>query len=146
MIVAKDLMQEAVTVPATMLVADLVKILREKRIGGVPVVDKNHKVVGIVSVADVFKVMRIVRSLNNTSSSWFSNFAIGKKTIKVDEIYTREPITALPETPVEEIIEIMLEKGLQAIPVMDKDRKTLYGVVGRHDVTFAALGNIDPPK
>ena len=135
-------MQEAVTVPAGMLVSDLVKLLREKRIGGVPVVDKYNVICGIVSVADVFKVMRIVRSLN-TSSNWFANFGMGKKTIKVDEIYMREVITVLPETPVEEIIDIMLDKNVQAVPVMDARRKILYGVIGRHDVTYAALGNLE---
>ena len=86
--------------------------------------------------------MRIVRRLHNNKPRWLSLFSVGKKSITVKEIYTRRCISVLPETPVEKVVDLMLEKNIHTIPVMNDDQSELYGVVGRHDVTWAAFGEI----
>lgn len=143
---ARDMMTEtAVVVPKDMLVTELVMVLRDKRIGGVPVIDDDKKVCGIVTVTDCFNVMRIVRKLGRKKTLWFSSFVFSKRSITVKEIYTRKVISVLPDTPVEKVVELMLDKNIHTIPVMNEDQSVLYGVIGRHDITYAALGPI-PPK
>ena len=138
---AKDLMtRTTVVVPEDMLVTDLTRLLREKRIGGVPVMNKDKKIVGIVTVTDLFNAMKILRRMNNNRSSWLDAFSAGKKSVNVREIYTRNVISVLPDTPVEKVIELMLEKNIHTIPVMNDNQTELYGVVGRHDVTWAVFG------
>ena len=150
MILAKDLMSKtAIVVPEDMLITELSRLLREKRIGGAPVTDKNNKICGIVTVTDLFQAMKIVRRMNNNKTNWFSFFALGRKNIRVKEIYTRKVISVTPDTPVEKVVDMMLEKDLHTVPVMNADQTELYGVVGRHDVTWAALGSEEattPPK
>ncbi len=141
MLLAKDLMNtNAIVVPEDMLITDLTRLLREKRIGGVPVMDKNKKICGVVTVTDLFSAMKIVRRMNNRKSMWLTLLDVGRKTIKVKEIFTRKVISVIPETPVEKVVELMLEKDIHTIPVMNEDQTVLYGVVGRHDVTWAVFG------
>ena len=143
---AKDLMTETtILVPKEMLITDLAALLREKRIGGVPVYDENNKVCGLVTVGDLFNVMDIVRKVGG-KRNWFSSFMFSKKTMTVKEIYCRKMISVTPETPVETVISLMLDKDLITIPVMNNDQTILYGVIGRHDVTCAALGMAHPKQ
>lgn len=137
---AKDLMTKTeMLVPKDMLVTDLASILREKRIGGVPVIDENGKVCGIVTVTDLFQVMSIVRKLGG-KRNWFSSFMFSNKTMTVKDIYTRKVYSVLPDTPIEIVVGLMLDKNIHTIPVMSEDQSVLYGVIGRHDVTCAGLG------
>lgn len=137
---AKDLMTETtVIVPRDMLITDLARLLREKRIGGVPVGDENGKICGIVTVTDLFNVMTIVRKVGG-KNKWFSNFVFSNKTMTVKEIYTRKMYSVLPTAPMEVVVGLMLDKNIHTIPVMNEDQSILHGVIGRHDVTCAALG------
>ncbi|MCM8775482.1 MAG: CBS domain-containing protein [Candidatus Omnitrophica bacterium] len=143
MIYAKDLMTKtAIVVPDDMQVTDLVKILRDKRIGGVPVMNKDRKIIGIVTVTDVFNAMKIVRRMNRQKAAWLSLFTVGRKAILVKEIFSRKVISVLPDSPIEKVVELMMEKDIHTIPVMNEDQTILYGVVGRHDVTWAAFGDV----
>jgi len=136
---AKDLMTETtVIVPRDMLITDLARLLREKRIGGVPVGDENGKICGIVTVTDLFNVMNIVRKVGG-KNKWFSNFVISNKTMTIKEIYTRKMYSVLPTAPMEVVVGLMLDKNIHTIPVMNEDQTELHGVIGRHDVTCAAL-------
>jgi len=137
---AKELMtRTAILVPREMLITDLAHLLREKRIGGVPVVDEENKICGIVTVTDLFNVMNIVRKVGG-KRNWFSNFMFSQKTMTVKEIYTRKMYSVLQDTPIEVVVSLMLDKNIHTIPVMNDDQTILHGVIGRHDVTCAALG------
>ena len=143
---AKDLMTETtVLVRKDMLITELALLLREKRIGGVPVIDESGKICGIVTVTDLFNVMNIARRVGGRRN-WFSNFMFSKKTMTVKDIYTRKIYSVLPDTPIEVVISLMLDKSIHTIPVMNEQQSELYGVIGRHDVTCAGLGIAAPRK
>jgi CBS domain-containing protein len=137
---AKDLMTETgVLIPRDMLVTELASFLREKRISGAPVADENGKICGIVTITDLFNVMNIVRKVGG-KQNWFSNFVFSKKTMTVKEIYTRKIYSVLPDAPIEVVVSLMLDKNIHTIPVMNEHQTELLGIIGRHDVTCAALG------
>lgn len=143
---AKELMTTTEMIATKdMLVTDLAVQLREKRIGGVPVIDENNRVCGIVTVTDLFNVMAIARRVGG-KGNWFSAFMFSKKTMTVKEIYTRKIFSVLPDTPIEAVVSLMLDKEIHTIPVMNEDQSVLYGVIGRHDVTCAGLGILSPKK
>lgn len=147
MLLAKDLMTKtAIVVSEDMLITELTRLLREKRIGGVPVMNKAKKIVGIVTVTDLFNAMKIVRRMHSNKQFWLSLFSRGNTAITVKEIYMHKVISVLPDTPLEKVIEVMLEKNIHTIPVMNESQSELYGVIGRHDVTWAVFGDVKPEE
>jgi predicted transcriptional regulator len=85
---------------------------------GVPVIDNNLKVIGIVTAADILKAVRQGKNLDTVSAT---------------DIMTRNPIVVKRDTEIDEIIDIMLQKIIVLVPVVDDDKK-LIGVVARLDI------------
>ncbi len=86
---------------------------------GVPVIDDNQKVIGIVTAIDILKAVREGKNLSNTT---------------VREIMTPNPSVVKKDTPIEEIIDIMIEKEIVLVPVVQEDDGKLIGVVARLDI------------
>jgi CBS domain-containing protein len=85
---------------------------------GLPVIDGNLKVIGIVTAVDVLRAIRQGRNLDATNAS---------------EIMTRNPVVVKHDTELNEIIDIILQKAIILVPVIDEERR-LIGVVGRLDI------------
>ena len=88
---------------------------------GVPVVDDNGTVVGIVTALDIIKALQGGKKLN---------------TMLARDIMTPNPSTVKRDTPVEEIVRILVEKEIVLVPVVDEqnNNKKLIGVVARLDI------------
>ena len=107
-----------------------------------PVVDAAGGLVGIVSQTDLIeqdKPLHIptVISLFDwviylESPKAFSDEVRKVSARKVGEICAREVITCEPDTPVEEVANLMVEHKVHLLPVLDGDR--LVGVVARFDL------------
>nr|HDN00029.1 CBS domain-containing protein [Deltaproteobacteria bacterium] len=140
---ARDIMTSPViTVHSDTSVVDLAKLLSEHRINGVPVVDDDGNIGGIVTEADLIDQNK---KLHIPSVLFFMDSAIflenPKKLDKelrkmagttVGDICTRDVITVEDETPIDEVASIMAEKRISTIPVMQGKR--LVGIVGRGDL------------
>ena len=85
---------------------------------GVPVIDNNIKVIGIVTAADILRAVRQGKNLDTVSAT---------------DIMTRNPIVVKRDTEIDEIIDIMLQRVIVLVPVVDDDKK-LIGVVARLDI------------
>ena len=88
---------------------------------GVPVVDDNGVVVGIVTALDILRAIQ----------------GNGKK--KLNEMLARDIMTPNPSTvkkdaPIEDIIRIMVEKEIVLVPVVEENNNKLIGVVARLDI------------
>ena len=87
---------------------------------GVPVVDDRGGVIGIVTALDILRAMQGGKKLN---------------TMLARDIMTPNPSTVKKDTPVEEIIRILVEKEIVLVPVVeDVNRNKLIGVVARLDI------------
>jgi len=116
----KDCMQSDViyvSVPGTR--DDVLQLMAEKQINGVPVVKKGTKsLVGIVTRTDLLK--------------------------KADEnqlamLMVRDPITVSPRTDLRTATKIMIEKDYRRLPVVEKDE--LVGLISIPDILGAVLEN-----
>ena len=87
---------------------------------GVPVIDNNQKVIGIVTAIDILRALREGKSK-----------IIGNITAR--EIMTPNPSVVKKDTSIEEIIDIMVEKEIVLVPVVQEDGK-LIGVVARLNI------------
>jgi CBS domain-containing protein len=85
---------------------------------GVPVIDDNIRVIGIVTAADILRAVRQGMNLDN---------------LRATDIMTRNPVVVKQDTDIDEIIDAMLQRVIVLVPVVDEDKK-LIGVVARLDI------------
>ena len=62
----------------------------------------------------------------------------------VADVMTQNPITAKPETPLNEVIKILAERRISGLPVVDEAGK-LVGVVSETDLMWRETGATPPP-
>jgi CBS domain-containing protein len=149
MLTAKEIMtREVCTVREETDLKELAALFVEHNYKTLPVVDGNGKLVGIVSQTDLIEQDRplhipTVISLFDwvlylESPKVFSDEVRKVSARKVGEICAREVITCTPDTPVEEVANLMVEHKIHLLPVLDNDR--LVGVVARFDL-IRSLGS-----
>jgi CBS domain-containing protein len=146
---ARDIMTRTVhTVGRHTPVRDVIGILLEHRISGVPVVD-DGRVVGIVTEGDLILRERAHRQRGGMAYLFQQLFEDHAKLadeyrkahgILAEDVMTRDVVTIRPGTPVEEIANLLAEKHIKRVPVVDRDR--LVGIVSRADVLKAAADRL----
>jgi acetoin utilization protein AcuB len=118
----KQIMTEnPVTVSPETLVLDAQRIMKEKNIRRLPVVEKG-KLVGIVTKTELLETApSVVRDLNDLLSK-----------MKVKEIMKKNPVTVTPDTPFEDALRIGQEKKIGSFPVVDDGK--LVGITTESDI------------
>jgi len=134
--------KNVVTVTRGTSIRELAEIMTRHRIGSVPVVDDEGKLVGIVTESDLieqdksFHIPTVISLFD-----WVIYLESEKKFEKelkrmtartVGDIFTREVLTVAPDTPVSKIADIMSDKKIHSLPVIDGDN--LVGIVARIDL------------
>lgn len=118
---AFDLMSQQVIVAKENTNAEQISArLLAGEFNGVPVVDDNGAVVGIVTAIDILKAIQGGKKLN---------------AMLARDIMTPNPSTIKRDTPLEEIIRVLVEKEIVLVPVVEDDNNNkLIGVVARLDI------------
>jgi CBS domain-containing protein len=93
-----------VTIPADMSAADAARLMRDRDLGDVLVMDQD-RVMGIITDRDI--VVRVVASGQDPAN------------VKVGDICSKELHTVEHTATVEEVIELMRGKAVRRVPVMD---------------------------
>lgn len=143
MLRAKDIMkQELVTVSPDTRVTEAAKILLERHINGLPVVDDEGRLVGIICQSDlVAQQMRMpVPSVFNLldgliplgSPSTLEKEVRKIAAIRVSEAMSTNPVAVAPGTSLEEIATLMVSRNFHSLPVLEEGR--LIGIIGKEDV------------
>lgn len=121
-----------------MRVAD---ILTEKNISGLPVVDKDNKVVGIITQADILSMIGVSREhtfkdlLKHMLGESLPERRIGDH---VGDIMTSPALTVKPESSIAEAVRTMDEKRIRRLTVVD-DKGILIGIITRADILKAVI-------
>jgi CBS-domain-containing membrane protein len=143
MLTVKEIMtREVCTVREETGIKELAALFVEHNYKTLPVVDAGNRLVGIVSQTDLIeqdKPLHIptVISLFDwviylESPKAFSDEVRKVSARKVGEICARDVITCTPDTPVDEVANLMVEHKIHLLPVLDDGR--LVGVVARFDL------------
>jgi CBS domain-containing protein len=143
MIKAKDIMTtEIIIVTPETEIAQAAKLLLEKRINGVPVVNEAGKLVGILCQSDLIAQQKSIPIpslftlldgyISLTTSKRMDKEVEKIMAIKVAEAMTTKPVTVDPETDIETIASLMVEKNYHTLPVIDAGK--LVGILGKEDV------------
>lgn len=140
-VTAKDIMvTDVITIHENAKLSDVVELLVANNISGVPVVDTDGNLVGIVSEADLidqnkrewaiprlalFGIWKVPDRMLDDS------YKEGCK-LEARNVMTRKVITAKEETTLKELAHIMLSKHINRIPIMRDDK--LVGIVSRTSI------------
>ena len=116
-------------------VREIAQLLLSHRISAVPVVDEEHRVIGIVSEGDLMR--RVKGDGDHRDSWWLSLFTGGKDAgdyvkshgRKAHEVMTPNPMTVEENTPLHTIARMLEKHHIKRVPVL-RDGK-LVGIVSR---------------
>jgi CBS domain-containing protein len=112
--IARDIMTRRVfTTTPQETIRDAARVLAEKHISGMPVVDETGTIIGMLTEADI----------------------ISKQGERVEDIMSREIIAVSEETPVDEIARLLSQRKIKRVPVLADGR--LVGLVSRADIVAA---------
>ncbi|HHT9105430.1 MAG TPA: CBS domain-containing protein [Candidatus Wujingus californicus] len=148
---ARDLMTEkTVCVKPETTIKDLINILVKNSINGVPVVDKNGKLVGVVSKTDIVeydakvskkkKISSQKSFYKDTNGKLKKDFEKAKKTKDfgktiVKDIMTTHVITAKADDTIDRLAKIMFDKKVHRVIIQDKG--SVVGIVSTLDILHA---------
>lgn len=128
---AKDVMtSELVTCFPDESVVDAARKMSEYKVGSVLVVDRANpsRLVGILTEGDI--VHRVVAK------------GLHPAEVKVEEIMTKDPIVVDENTPLHLVADLMREKNIGHIPVVDASGK-LKGIIAKSDIVRIAPSLIE---
>ena len=137
----KDLMTtDVLTVQTSTLLKDAAALLAQHRISGLPVVDGERRVLGVLSEGDILfkesgppeRPSMLERLLAVPSIGFDPKLAART----VGEAMSAPALTIGPRRPVTEAATTMIEEGVNRLPVVD-DEKHLIGIVTRADLVRA---------
>jgi CBS domain-containing protein len=143
MLNASDIMTtDVMTVKKDTPLAELAEILYKNHINGVPVLDDEGLLIGIICESDLIRknkklhiptVVALFDAVFYLESSKKMEKEIQDfSATTVEDLFTREVVTVDEKTPIDEIATLMTQEKFYTIPVMDGDR--LVGIVGKGDV------------
>ncbi|MCA1961451.1 MAG: CBS domain-containing protein [Desulfomonile sp.] len=148
---AQDFMTtDVITVTPQTSLRDLAKILSERKINGVPVVDDKGAVLGVVCESDLVAqnkplhiptVFVILDSVIPLENPWRLQKEFKRLTATVvEDIYSRPATVVSPDTDLSDVAKLMCEKKYYTIPVVDHGK--LVGVLGKADIIRSVFNKL----
>ncbi len=110
------MIDDPVTITREHTVGDALEMMRENKIGGIPVVDEQKYLVGIVTNRD----LRFQKDMSR----------------KIDEVMTSKNLVTITEGENTDVAEVLLSNKIEKLPVVDKEGR-LIGLITYKDLTKA---------
>jgi IMP dehydrogenase len=105
---------DPITIEKTNTVGDALKLMRDYKIGGIPVIENNRKLIGIVTNRD----LRFQDNMNKP----------------ISEVMTRENVVTTTQANLEKATDLLQKYKIEKLPVIDKNNK-LIGLLTYKDIT-----------
>jgi CBS domain-containing protein len=124
---AGDIMKEPIITSPSERVAHVWRRMLDEDIGRMPVIE-NSQLVGIITESDIARAMEAFRHLvpGHQQDSRIRNLVVG-------DVMSVNVKFVLTNTPVSEVIGLMLKEDICGVPVLN-DRDELVGIITRRDV------------
>jgi len=140
---ARDLMaKDVLTVTPETSISHAASLLLQYHINGMPVVDEENNLVGIICQSDIITQQKklplptIFTLLDGiiplTSMSHMEKEVQKMAATRVNEAMTPDPTSVTPDTELEEMAEIMVTRNYHTLPVVEDGK--LVGIIGKEDV------------
>ena len=140
---ARDVMvSPVIAVMPSCPVEEVAKTLLERGISGVPVVDSQGRLVGIVSEGDL---LHRSETATERRRSWWLRMLTDGETLaaeytkaharKVEDVMSRNVVTAGPDTPLDAIAMLLEKHAIKRVPIVQDGQ--LVGIVSRANLIQA---------
>jgi CBS domain-containing protein len=128
----------AATVQPDTALADAARLMVEHRISGLPVVDAQDKLVGVITENDFLRAEAgrqplILELLADGGAA----AAGGLSSRRVQDLMTRDPVTIGVDAPLQEIVGLMTKHGIRRLPVVDHGK--VVGIISRANLLLALM-------
>lgn len=140
---AKDIMtKDVITVTPETTIDEVARLFVEQRISGAPVVDERGKLIGVISEGDLVYQQKPVDEpyffsflggLVQVDKKHFLDEMLKVAAYQVKELMNTKTITADLDDEVTTIASMMINKGINRVPVVDEVYRVV-GIITRHDV------------
>jgi CBS domain-containing protein len=148
---AREVMTTPVhTVRPETTLEEIAQLMATHRISGVPVVDPEGRVLGMVSEADLIDEHK--REARIPRTALYGLFPVpdaalleafrGGRTLQARQLMSTHVITATEETTLHELADIMVRRKINRIPIVRDGR--LVGIVSRADLVRALVTQKEP--
>lgn len=143
MAVSNIMTRKLITVTADTTIEDISKLIIANRISGVPVVDSDNRVVGMVTQSDI-----IFRQIHNepTFVATTEDLVLLKEGMKAEkrfgagntakDIMTSPVITAHENDSIREVVELITKEKIKRVVIVDEEGR-LVGIVSKMDIVRA---------
>lgn len=143
MAVSNIMTRKLITVTADTAIEDISKLIIANRISGVPVVDSDNRVVGMVTQSDI-----IFRQIHNepTFAATTEDLVLLKEGMKAEkrfgagntakDIMTSPVITAHENDSLREVVELITKEKIKRVVIVDEEGH-LVGIVSKMDIVRA---------
>ncbi|MDL2266575.1 CBS and ACT domain-containing protein [Desulfovibrio sp. OttesenSCG-928-G15] len=128
MLVQEWMTKDVITITAETSMMKASRLMKDKKIRRLPVVDEEKRVIGIISDRDVKDA-----SPSKATTLDMHELYYLLSELKVKDIMTKNPVCAKPGDSVEVVSLILMERGFGGMPVVDDDNKIL-GIITGDDI------------
>ena len=133
----KDVMTaKVITIGPDVDLHEAARILSENRISGMPVVDEQNRVVGVISEADILTLAGMAREhtfRDILKTILGEPVPARKKGNLVRDVMSSPPITSKPDDTVRTAAQVLDARRIKRLPVVENDGR-LIGIISRADI------------
>lgn len=113
-----------VTIGPERPVYEAARVMKEKRIGGLIVVDSDGSLIGVLTVRDI--VYRVVAE------------GLSPDKVLVRDVMTTDPFYVFEDDSIEKAAEIMVANNIGHLPVLNPETFRVVGVISKRDIVKVA--------
>ena len=142
MLVRELMTKDVITVTPDDTLKDVGKILKEKRISGIPVVDAERNVVGVITLTDMLRILNQIyhwkeMELFYPGVKLSEMFEDEKCKAQVRDVMTKVVSTLEEDRPVEDLMRLFFHRKVHTIPITKNGK--LSGIAGKRDLVYACF-------
>ena len=142
---------EVVTISCKTTVLEAAKLMLDRRISGLPVVNEKGRLVGIVTEGDLLRRAEIGTELHPSmpNPDAIDDFLLFGEYFKshgghVEDIMTRDVVRVFENTPLAQVAALLALKRIKRVLVMGDDDK-VAGIITRADFVGALVSRVESP-
>ena len=126
-------------------ISEAVKLMLKNHISGLPVIDKEGKLIGILTEGDLLR--RSETGTERRRSRWLdalfgpgdaADAYVHSHGRRVKDVMTRDPITVRESTPLHEVVHLMERRNIKRLPVVRAGK--VVGIISRANLIRALAG------